>query len=215
VDDPALVQQIAVLGAGGTGLLIADSISRTHGKRVMGFLDDDKAKKGLARGDFTVLGGLSSWEDLPDDCLFVSSLYGPKKNADYFDRIKSLGIPETRWAAVVDPTAIVLSHATWGYGSYIGPATVLEPNVSLGNWCAMLGRVYIAHDTRMDDYTVCANSASIAGGVSVGSATFIGANAIVREHIRIGNNALVGMGSVVIRDVPDNSVVVGNPCREI
>jgi len=78
------------------------------------------------------------------------------------------------------PSAIVSSFATLGYGVYVGPATVLEPNVSLGNWCAMLGGVHIAHDTCIDAYTACANSVSVAGGVRVGPAAFIGANATVR-----------------------------------
>jgi acyl-[acyl carrier protein]--UDP-N-acetylglucosamine O-acyltransferase len=87
--------------------------------------------------------------------------------------------------------------------------------VSLGNWCVMLGNVYVAHDSRLGEYVTCANSVSIAGGVTVGSRTFVGANATVREYSRIGRDVLVGMGSVVIRDILDESVVVGNPGRVI
>lgn len=206
-------QQIVILGAGGTGLLIADSISRTPGKQAVGFLDDDVEKKIRGHAGLPVFGSMSSWKDLPVEYSFISSLYGPKRNVEFFQKIKSLGIPETRWTTVVDATAIVSPIVTLGYGTYVGPATILEPNVSLGNWCAMLGRVYVAHDTRMDDYVTCANSASIAGRVTMGVATFIGANATIRERTRIGTSALVGMGCVVIHDVPDGQVVVGNPGR--
>jgi acetyltransferase EpsM len=206
-------QQVVILGAGGTGLLIADSILRNPHNDLVGFLDDDPQKKNIGQGKFPVLGALSVWRSLPPECRFISSLYGPKRNVEYYLKIRSLGIPEDRWANIVDPSAIISLSVALGSGVYVGPATVLEPGVSLGNWCAMLGSVYIAHDTCIDAYTACANSVSIAGGVRVGVATFVGANATVREYLQIGRYAVVGMGAVVIRDIPEASVAVGNPSR--
>ena len=49
----------------------------------------------------------------------------------------------------------------------------------------------------------------------IGNQTFIGANSIVLPGIKVGNNCIVGSGSVVTKDVPDNSVAVGNPARII
>ena len=43
----------------------------------------------------------------------------------------------------------------------------------------------------------------------------IGSNATILCGITIGENALIGAGSVVVKDVPSNSVVVGNPAKEI
>lgn len=47
----------------------------------------------------------------------------------------------------------------------------------------------------------------------IGSQTFIGANSIIMPGIKVGDNCIVGAGSVVTKDVPDNSVVVGNPAK--
>jgi acetyltransferase-like isoleucine patch superfamily enzyme len=44
-------------------------------------------------------------------------------------------------------------------------------------------------------------------------AMYIGSNATVRERVRIGDYSMVGAGAVVISDVPENTVVVGNPGR--
>ena len=43
----------------------------------------------------------------------------------------------------------------------------------------------------------------------------VGANAVIIGNITIGNNVIIGAGSVVIKDVPDNAIVVGNPARII
>jgi len=178
-----------------------------------GFLDDDPKKQTYGYNDLPVLGGLCSWKELSHKCLFLTSLYSPKKNCSFFELVRSLGIPKSRWATVIDPCAAVSATATMGHGAYIGPGAVLEPMVCLGNLCAMLGNAYVAHHSRLADHVVCANSVSIAGGVSIGEASFIGANATVREYVRVGSRAVVGMGSVVLMDVADGQTVVGNPAR--
>lgn len=47
----------------------------------------------------------------------------------------------------------------------------------------------------------------------IGKKCFIGANAIIMAGIRIGDEVIVGSGSIVTKDVPSNSIVVGNPAK--
>lgn len=49
--------------------------------------------------------------------------------------------------------------------------------------------------------------------VNIGSDCWFGANVVVCPGVTIGNNCVIGAGSVVTKDIPDNSVAVGNPCR--
>jgi galactoside O-acetyltransferase len=49
--------------------------------------------------------------------------------------------------------------------------------------------------------------------VHIGSNCWLGAGAIVLPGVTIGNNVVIGAGSVVTKDLPDNVVAVGNPCR--
>ncbi|MBR5076752.1 MAG: serine acetyltransferase [Bacteroidales bacterium] len=49
----------------------------------------------------------------------------------------------------------------------------------------------------------------------IGDNVYIGAHAIIIGRIRVGNNVTIGAGSVVVKDIPDNSVVAGNPARII
>lgn len=44
---------------------------------------------------------------------------------------------------------------------------------------------------------------------------FLGANVVVKKGVTIGENAVIGMNSIVTKDIPANSVAVGNPCRVI
>ena len=47
------------------------------------------------------------------------------------------------------------------------------------------------------------------------SGIFVGANAVVIQNVRIGNNVTIGAGAVILKDIPDGSTVVGNPQRFI
>jgi acetyltransferase-like isoleucine patch superfamily enzyme len=58
-----------------------------------------------------------------------------------------------------------------------------------------------------------APGAIVSGFVQVGRACYFGASAVIRQNLRIGSRALVGMGTVVVADVEAEAVVVGNPVR--
>lgn len=53
------------------------------------------------------------------------------------------------------------------------------------------------------------------GRIKIGNNVFIGADAIILPNVSIGNNVIVGAGCVVSKNIPDFSVVVGNPCRVV
>lgn len=56
---------------------------------------------------------------------------------------------------------------------------------------------------------------SLVGRVDIGDDVFIGAGALILPNVKIGNRVIVGAGAVVTKDIPDNSVVAGNPARVI
>ena len=81
--------------------------------------------------------------------------------------------------------------------------------------------IRIGNNTTLTHCTILAHDASTKkplgkskiGCVFIGDNCFVGFGAIILPNVRIGNNCIIGAGAVVAKDVPDNSVVVGNPCR--
>jgi acetyltransferase-like isoleucine patch superfamily enzyme len=51
--------------------------------------------------------------------------------------------------------------------------------------------------------------------VTIGRRVFIGTNSIILKGVTIGHNTVIGAGSVVTTDIPENVVAAGNPCRPI
>ncbi len=52
-------------------------------------------------------------------------------------------------------------------------------------------------------------------GITIGDNVWIGGNACIMPGVTIGNNVVIGAGSVVTKDIPDNVIAAGNPCRII
>lgn len=53
------------------------------------------------------------------------------------------------------------------------------------------------------------------GRVTIGNNVFVGAKTVILPNVVIGDNVVIGAGSVVTKDIPSNSIAVGNPCRRI
>lgn len=73
----------------------------------------------------------------------------------------------------------------------------------------------IEHDCIIGSFTHVCPGAVITGGVCIGSSCLIGSNSTILPGINIGNNVKIGAGSVIIKDIPDNATVVGNPGKII
>lgn len=54
---------------------------------------------------------------------------------------------------------------------------------------------------------------SISGHVTIGEKTYIGISVPIKQNVNIGSQSIVGMGSAVIRDIPDDVIAFGNPAR--
>lgn len=89
-----------------------------------------------------------------------------------------------------------------------GP-TRIKNNVLIGALCNL------GHDCEIGEGTKILNGSLIAGHVKIGSRCWVGMGCRFRERVSVGEGSLIGMGSNVTKDIPQNVIAWGNPCRVI
>jgi UDP-N-acetylglucosamine acyltransferase len=81
--------------------------------------------------------------------------------------------------------------------------------VGNNNW--IMAYVHLAHDCQIGSHTIFANNASLAGHVKIADYAILGGFSTVHQFCQIGMHAIIGMGSVLLQDVPPYVTAAGNP----
>ena len=128
---------------------------------------------------------------------------------------------------VVWQFCVILSDCKIGENCNINAHCFIENNVTIGNNVTVKSGVYIWDGTIIEDNAFIGPNVTFTNDKNPRSKVYpdkfltttikagasIGAGAVILPGITIGKNAMVGAGSVVTKDVPDNVTVIGNPAR--
>ncbi|MFH0811208.1 MAG: acetyltransferase [Pseudomonadota bacterium] len=212
------MKRILIIGVGGNCIDILDILHDINASRTsilyecIGFLDDDPQTHNADIQGLRVLGPLDSARRHLD-CYFINGIGSPD-NFWYRDKIiLQTGVTLERFETIIHPTASISRSARIGRGTVIFPHVTVASGAIVGHQVTILPNSVISHDGIIKDYTCIASGACISGGVEVGRLCYLGTNCAITGNVKIGDCCLIGMGSVVLHDVPSNSVVAGNPAR--
>lgn len=212
------MRPLLLIAAGGFGRETAEAVRAANSVdprwQLLGFLDDSPDLQGAEIGGLPVLGTPAEVESFPDAQVVICA--GSPRN--YFSRrriVVRLGLPPSRYATVIHPEASVSSRATIGPGSVLLASAVVTSDAAIGAHVAVMPGVVVTHDDQIDDFATLASGVRLGGGATVGQGAYVGSGALIREGVNVGAWSLIGMGSVVLGDVPPGEVWVGSPARRL
>lgn len=193
--------------------------SKGQGKEpweIIGFLDDSKYGEEDEYLGYPIVGDESTIPKFVDEgYYFFNNVASSPDNMETVDRKLSKYNAKVCTFVFPDPPNIDLKTIRLDEGAIISPEVIVGGNVTFGRNVVVRQQAIVSHDSNIGNYCFIGPNAGIMGGVTIGSKSFIGAKALIRENVTIGKNCVVGMGAVVTKDVPDNTIVVGNPARPI
>jgi maltose O-acetyltransferase len=134
--------------------------------------------------------------------------------------LRFAGVDCARSARIIASVRILCTGVSIGEDTFIGHQALIGGNeiarVRIGNNVDIAPRVVILAGTHEVDMTL-PHSAGLCKGATViiEDGVWIGANSTVLCGVTIGHKAVIGAGSVVVRDIPAYTIAVGNPCRPI
>ena len=207
-----MTRPLLLVGASGLGRETAEAVRAAGDWRLVGWADDDAALWGTSVDGLPVLGG-------PDVLLAHddwSALLCPGSGAGraaLAGRLAAMGVEESRYATVVHSAAVVPVSCSVGVGSIVLAGTVLTASVQVGRHVVVMPGCVLTHDDVVEDFATLGARVALAGAVTVETGAYLGTGSLVREHLHVGQWSLVGMGSVVLQDVPAHQVWVGVPAK--
>lgn len=85
--------------------------------------------------------------------------------------------------------------------------------LKIGNHVTLTYTMILTHDATPQRFV--GHGINRIGRVVIGDNVFVGRQSIIFPNVKIGNNVIIGAGSIVNKNIPDNVVAAGNPCRVI
>lgn len=145
------------------------------------------------------------------DNMFIG-LYQPQNKIKIIESLK----PDfNKFVNIIHNGLEISKMSKIGRGVLINSKVSIAAHTTIGNFVSINRHVSIGHHTTIGDYCSINPGTNIAGNVTIGEGTTIGIGTNVLDSRKIGKNTIIGAGSVVTKDIPDNVVAYGNPCKII
>ena len=166
-------------------------------------------EKNVSIGDNCVIGSnviirntlIKNHVHILDGCVIGKKGFGffPDKTRNF--RYPQVGI------VIIEDYAEIGCGCTIDRGSLSN--TIIGKNTYLDN------QIHVAHNVKIGDNCIIAGQVGFAGSSTLGNNVMIGGQAGISGHLKIGNNVQIGGGSGVIRNIPDNTKVMGYPAKDL
>ncbi len=209
------MKQLVIIGARGFGREVYSLAQQAVGYGedfiVKGFLDDNSdALDGFS--NYPKI--LSSVEDyqIQNTDVFICALGSIKWSAFYANQILNKG---GEFINLIDKEATIRQNVKLGVGVLISKGSIISNDVSIGDFTHIMSYCILGHDVQVDKNSRLGDYVFVGGYTKVADQVFIAVRAIILDRLQIGKGATVGAGSVVIRNVKENSTVFGNPAKKI
>ncbi len=205
------MKDLVIFGIGQIGEVIHYYFTQEAGRRVVAFSVDAAYRTADRLLDLPVV----LFEELearypPDSHELFVAMSSRQVNKARESKVREAEAKGYRLASHISPRAVVWSEFKLNLNTIIMENNVVQPFATIGRNVIMWSGNHVGHHSSIGDHCFVASHAVISGGVTVGEGTFVGVNATIRDNVRIGARNVLGAGTLILNDTPDNAVFMGS-----
>jgi len=201
-----VIREKYIFGASGHGKVVTDCIT-SNDESVTAFFDD--APNNSSWSTIPIHHSNSLPDANPENEIIIAI------GSNSVRKKVSARLNDFNFFKVVHNYAIVASNVCIEQGTVVLPNVVINSDAYIGKHCIINTSSVIEHECKIGDFVHVGPKAVLGGNVRVEEGVLIGIGAILTPGVIIGKWATIGAGTVILNDVPDYAVVVGNPGKII
>lgn len=195
-----------VLGGGGHAKVVIDILTKVYQDEIMIFDDNVENVKTIEK--VSIYGAIKECMNFSEHpaIIAIGNNYKRREIAEKY---------KLSYFTAIHPSAVIGEDVKIGEGSVIMANVVVNSGAKIGNHCILNTGATIDHDCVLGDYVHVSPGAHLAGNVQIGALSWIGMGTNIINGIKICNDAIVGAGAVVIRDINEKGTYIGVPAKII
>lgn len=209
------MKDLYIIGAGGFGREVAWLVERLNDENptwsLKGFVDDNRHLWGTMEDSYPVLGGIE-YLMRKEGAYAVCAVGSAVTRKRIVERLKGSAV---HFATLIDPSVLMSKRVAVGEGSIICAGTIITVDVTIGRHVIINLDCTLGHDDVVGDFVTMYPSVNVSGNVVLGACTELGTGMQIIQGKRIATEAIVGAGSVVVREIVEGGTYVGAPAKKI
>ncbi len=207
-----MIKKILIFSAGPAGREVFQLIKSINNKKksfeVIGYVDNDESKNKTKIDNLKVYNA----NNLPKNKNGIYAVCGVSdykiRQKIYIDQIIRNRFKVTN---LIHPSIEIPSCLKMGEGNIIFGNVHISFDVNIGSFSLISNFCDLGHNLKSENFVTFMPSVAIGGNVTIGEKSFFGSGAKVHQGIKIGKNCMIGMGSIITKDIADKTSIANFP----